>query len=117
LNPQKPGPGRGGLFSSRASLIPHEEGEKEKKETHKKKETIPKKIPERSSTRGSPDGDSEASAIDVEAPGDIEDQRAEKDQQEKIADENRSGQPDAGYQAQTQQQFEPRKKEGDEVDE
>jgi hypothetical protein len=72
----------GDLWSSRACLYPHEEGRKEKEKTNKKKKSISKKIPERLPVRGSPDGDSEASAIDVEASGHIEDQCAEENQQE-----------------------------------
>jgi len=94
-NPERLEPDNGGLRSSRASLTSNEEGGEEKKKTDKKKKTISKKIPEHMPARRTTDGDSEASAIDVETPGQIEDQGAEEGQQKKIAEENRSGQPDA----------------------
>jgi hypothetical protein len=86
-------------------VCPNEEGEKEKKETHKKKKTISKKIPEHMPARRSADGDGEASAIDIEAPGNIEDQGAEKDHQKKITDQNSSRQPDSQDQGEAYQQL------------
>ena len=113
---QKLGPGHGRLLSLRASLNPNEEGGEEKKKTDKKKKTISKKIPEHMPARRTTDGDSEASAIDVETPGHIEDQGAEKNDQKKITDQNRSRQPDSHDQTQAYQQLDPGQKEGDEVD-
>ena len=61
-------------------------------------------------------GDSEASAIDVEAPCDIEDQGTEEGQQKKITDQNSPRQPDAQDQRETHQQLNPREKERHDVD-
>jgi hypothetical protein len=89
---------------------------KKKRKRRQKKKSVSKKVPEHMPARRTTGRHSEASAIDIETSGDIEDQGAEKDQQEKIADENRSGQPNAQDQRETDQQLNPGQKEGDEVD-
>jgi len=100
---------------SRSPRRLQEEEVQENKSADKKKKAVSKEVPEHEPARRRAGRGSEASAIDVETSGHIEDQRAEKSQQQEIAGQDRSRQPDSQDQTQAYQQLGPGQEEGDEV--